>query len=119
MLPILAFAINTILTFTAVRNGCQATQHWANVNIPIAPNRASTEVVLGGAVFDSGHFVGSLLTLRNGQRYVADLSPDSATLLRALGIKMSHPPQRGETWPVDAGRSLPARDVQVQCFIVR
>ena len=71
-------ALNAVLGFTTVRDGCRTTEHWANVNIPISPDSKSTEVARGDAVFAAGRFVGSVLTLRNGRRYIANASADSA-----------------------------------------
>ena len=118
MASILALAVlDAVLTFNTVRDACHDTNHWANVNIPISPATASTEVVKGDVAFLAGRYAGSVLYLRNGQRQVANI--ESAEFLRALGITSAAPPSRGNVWRLDPSRTVPRSYIVVRCFSVQ
>ena len=118
MVSMLALAtLDAVLMFSTVRDACHDTQNWANVNIPISPATASTEVVKGDVAFLAGRYAGSVLYLRNGQRQVANI--ESTEFLRALGITSKTPPSRGDVWRLDPGRAVPQSYVVVRCFSVQ
>jgi hypothetical protein len=109
-------ALDAVVRLSAVRDACVTTERWADVNIPISPDSKSTEVGRGDAVFVEGRFVGSILTVRNGRRYVANASEDSTAFLRALGIRTSRGNHRGDVWPIGARATLPIGYVRIRCF---
>jgi hypothetical protein len=128
MLAAVVVALSVLgLTFTTVRNGCHEVAMWQNVNIPIAPAVASTEVLRGTAIFDSTDFLGALLTLRNGKAYataavraaaVGSDVPSAASirLLRQLGIANRDAVSLGSVTPVGRRRAIPTSYTTVVCF---
>ncbi len=109
-------ALDAVLRLSTVRDGCVTTERWADVNIPNSRDSKSTEVGRGEAVFVAGRFVGSILRVRNGRRYVANASEDSTAFLRAFGIRTSGGDHRGDVWPIGARATLPIGYVGIRCF---
>lgn len=96
-----------VVGYVNVKHACYVAEQFQDVNVPIAPAISSTEVARTAIVIGpSGSLLGSVLTLRSGKHYFADLSsqqmrsPDSYALLRAFGIDDPEARFAGTLWPV-------------------
>jgi hypothetical protein len=126
MLHALVLATSVIaLSYTTVQHGCHDVAMWEDVNIPVAPAVASSEVVRGTAIYNSSSYLGMLLTVRSGAVYFAAATPSAApdavaagvkTLLQKLEIREPDATARGKVNIVRTAKRLPATYIAIDCF---